>query len=133
MGSHHDPLADLLTRLRNASHARHLFIDVGHSKLKEAIVRILKDKGFIAHYLIKEGDKKGTIRVFLKYDGQRNPLIHGLNLISKQSMRRYVSYKEIPRIQGGMGISILSTSKGVMAGEDAKRSKVGGELLLAAW
>ncbi len=133
MGSLNDPLADLLTRIRNASSARHLYVDVSHSKMKEAVVKILKEKGFVAHYLIKEEKKKGTIRVFLKYASQRKAIIHGLKRVSKTSLRQYVSYRDIPKVLGGMGISIVSTSKGVMEGDAAREQKIGGELLCLAW
>lgn len=85
MGSANDPIADLLTRLRNASAARHLYIDVSYSKMKEAIVKILKEKGFVSHYLIKEEKKRGTMRIFLKYAAHREPVIHGLKRVSKPS------------------------------------------------
>lgn len=133
MGSTNDPIADLLTRLRNASKAKHRFIDVNHSKLKEAIVKVLKEKGFIAQYLIKEENKKTTMRVFLKYASQRDPVIHGLKRVSKCSLRKYVPYAGLPRVFGGMGISIISTSQGVMDGDKARELKVGGELLCLAW
>jgi small subunit ribosomal protein S8 len=133
MGSLNDPLSDLLTRLRNASRAKHRYVDVGYSKMKEAVIKILKEKGFVAHYLIKEEKKKGTVRVFLKYAGQREPVIRGLKRISKPSLRKYVSCGRIPRVFGGMGISILSTSRGVMEGSVARQQKIGGELLCLAW
>src|ERR1700722_5189457 len=97
--------------------------------MKEAIVKILKETGFVAQYLIKEEKKKVTMRVFLKYASERNPVIHGLTRVSKCSLRKYVSHQKIPRVFGGMGISILSTSKGVIDGEKARELKVGGELL----
>jgi small subunit ribosomal protein S8 len=133
MGALNDPIADLLTRLRNGSRARHRYIDVSYSKMKEAVVKILKEKGFVAHYLIKEEKKKGTMRIFLKYAAQREPVIHGLRRMSKPSLRKYVSYGQIPRVLGGMGITIVSTSKGVMEGDMARQQKIGGELLCLAW
>lgn len=133
MGSLSDPIADLLTRIRNASKARHRFVDIGHSKMKEAIIKILKEKGFVAYYLVKEEKKKGTIRVFLKYTPTREPLIKGITRVSKPSLRKYVSYQEIPNVFGGMGISIISTSGGIIDGKLAKEKKVGGELLCLAW
>lgn len=133
MGSLNDPIADLLTRMRNASQARHRYIDIQHSKMKEAIVKILNERGFVAHYLIKEEKKKATMRIFLKYASERDPVIHGLTRVSKCSLRKYVSVHEIPRVFGGMGITILSTSKGIMDGEKARELKVGGELLCLAW
>lgn len=133
MGSANDPIADLLTRMRNASRAKHRYIDVCHSKMKEAIVKILKEKGFVAQYLIKEEKKRTTMRIFLKYASQRDPVIHGLKRASKSSLRQYVACREIPRVFGGLGISILSTSKGVIEGDKARELKVGGELLCLAW
>lgn len=133
MGSMHDPIADLLTRIRNGSSAKHLFVDVGYSKLKEAIVKILKEKGFVAHYLVKEENKKATMRIFLKYAPNREPIIRQLRRVSKPSLRRYVSYPQIPRVLGGMGISIVSTSQGVLSGDQARKQKIGGELLCIAW
>jgi small subunit ribosomal protein S8 len=133
MGAINDPIADLLTRLRNASQARHRYIDIGHSKIKEAIVRILKEKGFVAHYLIKEEKKKGTMRVFLKFAEQRKPVINGLRRVSKPSLRKYVSYNQIPRVLGGMGVSIISTSRGILEGDSAREQQVGGEILCLAW
>lgn len=133
MGSLNDPIADLLTRMRNASQAKHRYIDVQHSRMKEAIVKILKETGFVAQYLIKEEKKKVTMRVFLKYAAERAPVIHGLRRVSKCSLRQYVSHQEIPRVFGGMGISILSTSQGVIDGEKARELKVGGEILCLVW
>lgn len=128
-----DPIADLLTRVRNASRARHRYVDLPHSKLKEEIVKLLKKEGYIAHYLIKEVKRKGTIRVFLKYDEEREPVIQGLRRVSKPSLRRYVSHKEIPYIQAGMGVAILSTSHGLLDGKSARQKKIGGELVAYVW
>lgn len=133
MGSVNDPIADLLTRIRNASMARHRYIDIELSKMKEAIVKILKNKGFVSQYLVKEENKKGTMRIFLKYAAQREPIIHGLTRVSKPSRRKYVTSDEIPRVLRGMGISIISTSKGVMEGEAARELNIGGELICLAW
>lgn len=128
-----DPIADLLTIIRNASEARHRFVDVPHSNMREAIAKILKEEGFVAYYLVKEEKKKRTMRVFLKYGANRRPVIQGLKRVSKPSLRKYVSCYQIPRVFGGMGIAILSTSKGVMAGKSAFAQKAGGELLCLAW
>ena len=127
----HDPIADLLTRIRNAKSAKHRFVDFRPSKIKIEIVKILQAQGFIERYLINE--EKGQARVFLKYAGGREPVIKGLNRISSPSLRRYVGYKQIPRICGGMGIAILSTPGGIIDGETARRSKLGGELLCLVW
>ncbi len=129
----HDPVADLLTRIRNGCMAKHRFVDVPHSKLKEEIVKVLKRKGFVAHFLVKEENRKGTIRIFLKFMPDRAPVIQKLQRASKPSLRRYVSTHDIPKVLGGMGIAILSTSKGVLDGEEAREKNVGGELLALAW
>lgn len=128
-----DPIADLLTRIRNGCKARLRFIEVPHSKIKEEIVKVLKQKGFVAHYLIKEEKHKGTMRIFLKYTDSREPVIQEIKRASRPSLRRYVSYRDIPRVFGGMGLAILSTSKGLMDGENARNEKLGGELLCLAW
>ena len=128
-----DPIADLLTSIRNAGGAKKRFVDVPHSGIKESIVKTLKEKGYVAHFLVKEENKKGTIRVFLKYDQQRNPVIMGLKRVSKPSLRRYVSSQKIPFVLGGIGLAILSTSQGVMDGKSAKLKGIGGELLALVW
>ncbi len=131
MGS--DPIADLLTRIRNASSAKHRYLDVSWSKMREAIVKILKENGFIAHYLVKEENKRKTMRVFLKYTSDREGVIHGLKRVSKPSLRKYIPSQKIPTVLGGMGISIVSTSKGVVDGKTARELNIGGELLCLAW
>jgi small subunit ribosomal protein S8 len=133
MGSLSDPIADLLTRVRNASTARHRFVEVSWSRLKEDIVRVLKEQGYVAHYLIKEEHKKKNMRIFLKYSTGRKPVIASLKRVSKPSLRQYVSYRNLPKVLGGMGITILSTSQGIMVGSQAYEKKVGGELLCVAW
>lgn len=133
MGSYNDPISDLLTRIRNAGKAKNRYFDIGHSNVKESIVKILKEKGFISHFLIKEENKKATIRVFLKYSLSRESAVQGLKRMSKPSLRQYVSYSKIPSVFKGMGISILSTSHGIMDGKSAKEKKVGGELLCLVW
>lgn len=128
-----DPIADLLTRLRNASKARHRFVDLSHSKMKEAVIKLLKEKGYIAHYLIKEVNGKGTIRIFLKYDTDRNPVLNGLKRVSKPSLRRYVSHKHIPYVLGGIGTVVMSTSKGLLDDKSARHQKLGGEVVAYIW
>lgn len=124
-----DPIADLLTRLRNSSRARQRFIDIEWSKIKEAIVKVLKEKGFVAQYLVKEEKKKSMMRIFLKYGTSNEPLIQELKRMSKPSCRHYISYREIPKVRGGIGIAILSTPFGVLEGMQAREKKAGGELL----
>ena len=126
-----DPIADLLTRIRNAKDARHRFVDFRPSKLKLEIIRILHEQGFVDKCLHDE--KTGRARVFLKYAQGRDSIIKGLKRVSSPSLRKYVGYKEIPRIFGGLGIAIMSTPGGVLDGETARKQKVGGELLCLVW
>lgn len=129
-----DPLADFLTRIRNSILAKHRYVDVQWSKMKQALAEILKSQGFIENYLIKFDEKqRGTIRVFLKYTKERLPVIQGLKRVSKPGLRRYVGYQEIPDFYGNMGLSIVSTSQGVLPGREAKNRKIGGELLCLIW
>lgn len=132
MGVTSDSIADLLTRIRNALRAEHLYVDVQHSKMREAIVKILKQHGFIAHYLVKEENRKRTMRVFLQYN-DRTPVIHQLKRVSKPSRRVYVSAAKIPYVFGNMGISVLSTPQGVLEGAVARSKNIGGELLCLVW
>lgn len=128
-----DPIADFLTRIRNATKAQHRYVDVDWSKMKENIAEILKAKGFIESYQVKhENRHRGTIRLILKYDG-RQPVIKGIQRVSKPGRRRFVGREGIPNFFGGLGVSILSTSKGVKAGYEAAREGVGGELLCLVW
>lgn len=129
-----DPVADFLTRIRNASSAQRRYVDANWSKLKESIAEILKEQGFIESYLVKKDDKqRGTIRLFLKYNRTRKPVIQGLKRMSKPGLRRYVKSTDIPVFYGGLGLSIVSTSQGVMAGREAIEKKIGGELLCMVW
>ena len=133
MGSFNDPISDLLTRIRNAGKAKRRYFDIEKSSMKEAIVKILKNKGFISHFLVKEENKKSTMRVFLKYTEDREAVVQGLQRVSKPSLRKYVPCSKIPSVLRGMGISILSTSQGVMDGQSAKEKNIGGELLCLIW
>lgn len=126
-----DPIADLLTRIRNASAARHRYVDLSASNVKLNILKVLKEKGLIENYLVNEENKKA--RAFLKYAEGRDPLIAGLKRMSSPGLRRYLGYKSIPKIDGGMGLVILSTPKGIIDGETARKLKVGGELLCYIW
>lgn len=129
--SFNDPIAELLTKLRNAKGAQHRHVDMSHSKMKIQILNILKSHGFIENFLVNE--EKHKIRVFLRYMKNRESVINGLNRISTGGLRRYVGYDCIPRVFNGMGIAILSTPKGVVDGETARNLKVGGELLCTVW
>lgn len=126
-----DPIADLLTRIRNACGAQHRYVDAPISKMHLAIVDLLKQNGFIENYIFS--DEKRKIRIFLKYSNNRKPVIQGVVRISKPGVRKYVPVNRIPRILEGLGISILSTPKGVITGDKARSLHVGGELLCKIW
>ena len=128
-----DPVADMLTRIRNAIQVRHESVLVPHSKLKVSIARILKAEGYIRDYDMPRGHAHPTLRIHLTYREGRVPAITGLKRVSKPGLRSYVGKGEIPRVYGGLGVAILSTSQGVMAGRQAWRQGVGGELLCYVW
>ena len=128
-----DPVADMLTRIRNGIHARHDSVLVPHSKLKLAIAQLLKEQGYIRDFDMPRGHAHPTLRVHIAYRANREPVITGLKRVSKPGLRVYVGKGEIPRVYGGIGIAILSTSKGLMVGRQAWRSGVGGELLCYVW
>lgn len=128
-----DPIADLLTRIRNASMVKHEKVDVPASKLKIEIARILKEKGFIKAYKIFKDKKQGVIRISLKTIDVDDRIISGLQRISKPGRRIYVDKDEIPKVMGGYGIAIISTSKGVLSDDSCRREGVGGEVLCYAW
>lgn len=128
-----DPIADLLTRIRNACKAEHRHVDVRWSKMKEAIVKILVDEGFIESFRLLKDGSKVTLRIVLKFAGFRSPVIKGLHRVSTPGGRRYVSHNEIPHVLRGMGMAILSTSQGVIAGHTARAKGIGGELLCKVW
>lgn len=128
-----DPIADMLTRIRNACMARHATVAIPASKMKVAIAEILKREGFIRDFAVEEGQPANTIVITLKYMPDRRPVITGLKRVSKPGLRIYTGRADIPRVRGGLGLSILSTPKGVMAGHDAWREHVGGEVLCYVW
>jgi small subunit ribosomal protein S8 len=128
-----DPIADLLTRIRNASRAEHEKVDIPSSKLKVRVAEILKDEGFIKNFRVLEDNKQGTLRVYLKYGTANEKIISGLVRVSTPGRRVYVTHDRIPRILGGMGVAIVSTSRGVLTDRDARRQKVGGEVLAYVW
>ena len=128
-----DPIADLLTRIRNASMVKHEKVDVPASKLKIEIARILKEKGFIKAYKVFKDKKQGVIRISLKTIDVDDRIISGLQRISKPGRRIYVDKDEIPKVMGGYGIAIISTSKGVLSDDNCRREGVGGEVLCYAW
>jgi small subunit ribosomal protein S8 len=128
-----DPIADLLTRIRNASRAEHEKVDIPASRLKVKITEVLKDEGFVKNYRLIEDDKQGVLRVYLKYGAGNEKMISGLVRVSRPGRRVYVAKDEIPSILGGMGVAILSTSRGVMTDRESRRQQVGGEVLAYVW
>jgi small subunit ribosomal protein S8 len=128
-----DPIADMLTRIRNAIMAKHDFVLVPTSKIKLGITRILKGEGFISDYEVLKGKPYRVIKIYLKYRGNNQPVLSGLERVSKPGLRVYVQREEIPRVYGGLGIAIVSTPKGIMTGHQAWRQGIGGELLCYVW
>jgi len=127
-----DPIADLLTRIRNASNAEHEKVDIPSSKLKVRIAELLKDEGFIKNFRVIEDNKQGTLRVYLKYVGSEK-IISGIVRVSRPGRRIYVTKDKIPTILGGMGVAILSTSAGVMTDRQVRKQHLGGEVLAYVW
>ncbi|MCD4813975.1 30S ribosomal protein S8 [bacterium] len=128
-----DTIADLLTRIRNANRANHEKVDVPFSRMKQDIVRLIKDEGFIKNYRFIEDRRQGTLRVFMKYGPNRERVIKNMKRISKPGCRVYTSADEIPRVLGGLGVAILSTSRGIMTDRQARNARVGGEVLCYIW
>lgn len=128
-----DPIADMLTRIRNAIRARHAKVDVPASRLKADIARILKEEGYILNYKIADEGSKRTIKLYLKYSPANQPVITRIERVSRPGCRVYVGRREIPRVLGGLGINILSTPRGVMTGKAASAAGVGGEVLCQVW
>ena len=127
-----DPIADMLTRIRNAIMVRHDSVLIPASRMKLAIARILKEEGFITDYEVLRSGQHRVIKIYLRYS-DKNPMFSGLERVSKPGLRVYVQQKEIPRVHGGLGIAIISTPKGVMTGQQAWRQGIGGELLCCVW
>lgn len=128
-----DPIADMLTRVRNGLQARHPKVDVPASRLKTEIARILKEEGYIANYKLTEDGSKKSIRIYLKYTVGNVPAISRIERVSRPGCRVYVGSQEVPRVLGGLGINILTTPAGVMTGGSAKKARVGGEVLCQVW
>lgn len=128
-----DPIADMLTRIRNANVVRHETVEMPASKVKKDIAEILKREGFIRDAEYIEDNKQGMIRIFLKYGQNQERVITGLKRISKPGLRVYTKSNEIPRVLGGLGIAIISTSKGVMTDKEARAAKAGGEVVCYVW
>ena len=133
MGVITDPIADMLTRIRNANTANHQTVDIPASKMKRDVAVILKEEGFIKDFEVLQEGPQGTLRVALKYGPEKEKVITGLRRISRPGLRVYTSRTEIPRVLGGLGLVIISTSKGIMSGKRAKREGCGGEVLAYVW
>ena len=129
-----DPIADMLTRIRNGIQSHHDRVELPTSKLKVEIARILKSEGFIRNFALVDKDKlQATLRIDLKYSADGEPVIHGIERISRPGRRVYRNKQDIPRVLGGLGLAIVSTSKGVLAGHEAAKSGIGGEVLCQVW
>ena len=128
-----DTIADLLTRIRNAQAAKHDTVEVPASNMKKAICQILVDEGYVRHYSVKEDGKQGMITISLKYAEGRQPVIKGLKRVSKPGLRIYSSAEELPKVMKGLGVAIVSTSKGIMTDRAARQQNVGGEVLAFIW
>ena len=129
MSSVTDPVSDYLTRIRNAHQARHMHVDIPASKLKRAMTQILLEKGYIRDYLNVDDGKQGLLRVYLKYGSDGEPAIQHLSRVSKPGLRKYSGSRDLPRVLNGLGVAIVSTSRGVMTDKEARRANIGGEVL----
>ena len=128
-----DPIADMLTRIRNANSAKHDTVDVPASNMKKAIAQILLDEGYIKGYQVVEDGKQGMLHITLKYGANKTPVITGLRRVSKPGLRIYTNVEEMPKVLKGLGIAILSTNKGIMTDKQARKENVGGEVLAFIW
>jgi small subunit ribosomal protein S8 len=124
-----DPIADFLTRIRNAQQAGHRSVDIPASKIKRAMTRILQDKGYISNFIDIADNKQGVLRLFLKYDGYGQPVIREIQRVSKPGLRKYAGHTHLPRVRNGLGVAIITTSKGVMTDKEARKMNIGGEVL----
>ncbi len=128
-----DPIADMLTRVRNANSVYHDKVEIPGSKIKRAIAEVLKNEGFIKDYTFTEDNKQGVITIKLKYGPEREKVITGLKRISRPGLRHYAKHSELPRVLGGLGIAIISTSKGIMSDKEARKKGLGGEVIAYIW
>jgi small subunit ribosomal protein S8 len=126
-----DPISDMLTRIRNGGRANLASVEMPHSNIKEGIASILKNEGYVSAFVV-DGETKKTLKINLKYEGRR-PVIEGLRRISSPGLRTYASSSNLPRVRGGLGVAIISTSHGVMSGRQARGAKIGGEILCYVW
>ena len=128
-----DPLADMLARIRNAGRAGHDKVDIPASRMKIGLARIFKEEGFIKNYKVIKDNRQGILRVYLRYDDEQKPLIQRIERVSRPGLRVYVGHEDLPRVQGGLGVAVISTSKGVITDRQARKLKVGGEVLCQIW
>ena len=128
-----DVIADMLTRIRNANNAKHATVDIPASNMKKSIADILVEEGYVKSYQIIEDGKQGTIRVTLKYEGNKQKVLRGIRRVSKPGLRIYAGFQDMPKVMNGLGIAIVSTSKGIMTDKKARQLKVGGEVLAFVW
>ncbi len=128
-----DVIADMLTRIRNASTAKHATVDIPASNMKKSIADILVEEGYVKSYQVIDDGKQGVIRVTLKYVGNKQKVIRGIRRVSKPGLRIYAGYEDMPRVMNGLGIAIVSTSKGIMTDKKARAAKIGGEVLAFVW
>ena len=128
-----DTIADMLTRIRNASSAKHDSVDIPASNVKKAIAQILLDEGYITSFQVEEDGKQGVIHITLKYGQNKSQIITGIRRVSKPGLRIYTNVEDMPKVMKGLGIAILSTSKGIMTDKDARKANVGGEVLAYVW
>lgn len=128
-----DPIADMLTRIRNAVSAKHESVQMPSSKIKVAIAKVLKEEGFIRDYQVAQDGARALLKIELSYTGRKEPVLSGIKRVSKPGLRVYVQKREIPRVLGGLGVAILSTPEGVMTGQLARQKSIGGEVLCYVW
>ncbi len=128
-----DPIADFLSRVRNGLMARHKTVTCPHSKMKARIAQILKDEGYIADFSVEKNDAQGMLTMTLRYDEENHPLIEGIERVSKPGLRIYKSVDDLPKVRGGLGMAVISTSKGIMTDQQARRDRIGGEILCQVW
>jgi len=128
-----DPIADMLTRIRNAVSAGHTQVDIPHSRMKEAMAGILSREGYVGAVTVVEKGKFKALRIGLRYDEEGQPLISGLTMVSRPGKRIYSGYRDIPRVMGGLGLNIVSTPRGLMSGKEARKAQLGGEVLCDVW
>lgn len=128
-----DPIADMITRIRNANSAKHDTVDVPSSNMKKAIAQILLDEGYIKSFLVVEDNKQGIIKINLKYGPNKSKVVTGLRRVSKPGLRIYTNCEEMPKVMRGLGIAIVSTSKGIMTDRQARKENMGGEILAFVW